>query len=242
MDKRLLMESNLVDRKYMALNYMETLFSVFKGQESSCIDFISEDESLGKLIDTKKLKKYKNSLLKLYQSDNYNSMIETKKDESEEFFLLNRLDSVITRLPETGTGFSQMLPIIINAALMSESLITVEQPELHLHPGLQAKLSEVFIKSVKDNSNQFILETHSEHLIKAIQLQVAKFHASKGEDGISREDVSMVYIFKDPETGESRAKSMHLDEAGSFIEPWPDDFFESSSDLTFERLKLTNLN
>ena len=40
----------------------------------------------------------------------------------------------------------------------------------------------------------------------------------------------------------SNVKQMKLDESGSFTAPWPDDFFESSSDLTYERLKLTSKN
>ena len=148
----------------------------------------------------------------------------------------------LLRLHETGTGFSQLFPIIIHNAVNKDTLVTVEQPELHLHPGLQANLAKLFTYSTRVNYNQVILETHSEHLIKAVQLEIAKFHASNGKEGISKDDVSMVYISRNSETGASEVKEMRLDEAGSFIDPWPDDFFESSSDLTYERLKITHNN
>ena len=55
------------------------------------------------------------------------------------------------------TGISQLLPVLVNAAGAKERLIAVEQPELHLHPALQAELGDVFIESaLGENKNIFL--------------------------------------------------------------------------------------
>ena len=68
-------------------------------------------------------------------------------------------------LADVGYGISQVLPIVITSVLSRNTIITIEQPELHLHPKLQANLADLFIKSASTRNNNFILETHSEHII-----------------------------------------------------------------------------
>ena len=68
-------------------------------------------------------------------------------------------------LADVGYGISQVLPIVITSVLSKNTIITIEQPELHLHPKLQANLADLFIKSASTRNNNFILETHSEHII-----------------------------------------------------------------------------
>ena len=58
-----------------------------------------------------------------------------------------------------------MLPIVLMCILRKNTIVTIEQPELHLHPKLQANLADLFIKSANENNNLFILETHSEHMV-----------------------------------------------------------------------------
>ena len=68
-------------------------------------------------------------------------------------------------LADVGYGISQVLPIVITSVLSKNTIITIEQPELHLHPKLQANLADLFIESASTRNNNFILETHSEHII-----------------------------------------------------------------------------
>ncbi len=70
---------------------------------------------------------------------------------------------------DVGIGISQVLPVLVNAYASKNAIIAMEQPEIHLHPALQAELGDVFIESaLGENKNRFILETHSEHLILRI--------------------------------------------------------------------------
>jgi len=160
---------------------------------------------------------------------------EINKARTHEFISLrDKTNQSLISANDVGTGISQILPILVAMEDWLTGPIYVEQPELHLHPGLQANWG----KALKEASeyNHVIFETHSEHIIKSIQLEVMKANQSAGKDGISNEDVAIIYVSRD-ENGDSIVKEMELDETGSFIEPWPDDFFELSSDLSFERLK-----
>jgi predicted ATPase len=138
-------------------------------------------------------------------------------------------------LTDVGFGISQLLPIIVQAIYSYETsksrsgLLLVEQPELHLHPNLQAKIADFIIKKSQPSQNreglQWIIETHSESLIRRLQRRVK-------EKQIKPEDVSILYVDRIGDYG-SVIKRMRLDEYGDFIDSWPDGFFvDAFSDLT----------
>lgn len=66
---------------------------------------------------------------------------------------------------DVGMGISQVVPVIVTALDGEERLLAIEQPELHIHPRLQAAIADLFIESIHKNRHRFIIETHSEHLI-----------------------------------------------------------------------------
>ncbi|MEX0778123.1 MAG: DUF3696 domain-containing protein [Balneolales bacterium] len=147
----------------------------------------------------------------------------------------------IVNLREIGQGVIQIIPIAAKLYNYSECLIACEQPELHLHPGMQSRLGTIFCDEINKHNEdinrffikrkQLMLETHSEHIIKAIQLYVAQ------QKGVTADDINIVYIQQDEAKEQSTIRQIKLDHTGSFTEPWPDDFFDTSSDLTIERLK-----
>ena len=53
-----------------------------------------------------------------------------------------------------------------------QSLI-LEEPETNLHPNYQSKLADLIVDGFKTNHNQFIIETHSEYLVRKFQYLVA---------------------------------------------------------------------
>jgi len=86
---------------------------------------------------------------------------------------------------DIGLGTSQMLPIVISALSNRNKLIAIEQPEIHLHPALQAELGDLFIESaLGENGNHFILETHSEHLILRIMRRIRETTSGKLPNGL----------------------------------------------------------
>lgn len=117
-----------------------------------------------------------------------------------------------------GSGVSQLLPIIAGVvATRSNHSLLVEQPEVHLHPAAQADLGDLFIDSLGERlDRQFIIETHSEHLLLRIRRRVA-------EGKLDPRAVSILFV----ERGEdgSVVRELPLDKKGHIAE-WPDGFFE----------------
>lgn len=128
-----------------------------------------------------------------------------------------RKKPVNVALPDVGFGISQLLPFVVQSLVSKKQIISIEQPEVHVHPRLQADLGDLLAAAIKEeNPNQFIIETHSEHLILRLQRLVY-------EKSIQPEDVSVIYVSRGPEG--ARVQRLHLDEEGDFIDEWPDGFF-----------------
>ena len=126
-------------------------------------------------------------------------------------------------LPDVGFGVNQVLPIIIEGVDFlsddSDKILCVEQPEIHIHPRLQAHLADLMIETTKaEGSKQWIVETHSELLILRLQRRIK-------EGKINSKDVSVLYVRPQGSDG-STIQQLRLDESGDFIDHWPDGFFE----------------
>lgn len=123
-------------------------------------------------------------------------------------------------LTNVGVGVSQVLPIVVMALLAPRSsLIVLEQPELHLHPKVQARLADFFIALAVDGK-QTLSETHSEYLIDRLRLRVALSENDALLDSIN-------IMFSQKSQIGTDLTAIELSEYGSVIE-WPEDFFDQS--------------
>lgn len=141
----------------------------------------------------------------------------------------------LINIVDLGFGFSQLLPIILQLWLLTDNanyeddillpeIILIEQPELHLHPEYQSKLTDVFITtirecSIKNIDIRFIIETHSETIINRIGYNIYKNNISENQVGIN--------IFDSIESCKSNIIHTGFNENGR-IKKWPIGFFDSN--------------
>lgn len=126
------------------------------------------------------------------------------------------------KITDVGFGVSQVLPALVQAFYCPpHSTVWMEQPEIHLHPQVQAELADVFISAIqarengKDRHVQLIVESHSEHFLNRLQRRVA-------ERGIAPEDVAVYFCRRAGLATE--LEPLRLDRFGE-IENWPEHFF-----------------
>ncbi|MDE0082163.1 MAG: DUF3696 domain-containing protein [Gammaproteobacteria bacterium] len=140
--------------------------------------------------------------------------------------LVDRRSKTPVTLPDVGFGINQILPVIVEGVDFFTGrdkgrTLCVEQPEIHLHPRLQAELADLMIANTEGHGEkQWIVETHSELLVLRIQRRIR-------EGKLDPSTVSVLYVDSDP-TGEggSTITPLRLDENGDFMDEWPDGFFE----------------
>ncbi len=128
---------------------------------------------------------------------------------------------------DIGIGISQVLPVVVAAIDKKSDFVIIEQPELHIHPGLQVSLGDLFISQIEDGNKTFILETHSEHLLLRLLRRIRETHEDELPPDIaslSPEQVSVNYI--EPSSDGLRVRQLMISEDGDSLGSWPKGFFE----------------
>jgi len=100
-------------------------------------------------------------------------------------------------------------------------IIMIEEPETNLHPYLQSRLAEMFYDAHKQFGIRFLLETHSEYLIRKTQAIINKTN--------DLDAFKLYYIDNSKGIHEMRYR---ID--GKFIDEFGPGFFDESSNLAFE--------
>lgn len=129
---------------------------------------------------------------------------------------------------DIGVGISQVIPVVVAALDAERAILAVEQPELHLHPAVQAALGDLFIECAmcgRDNVAT-IVETHSEHLILRVLRRIRETTANKNEATLSidPDDLSLLFV-GNRQTGTSM-QPLRVDKRGRIIDRIPGGFFE----------------
>lgn len=130
-------------------------------------------------------------------------------------------------LADVGFGYSQVLPIIAHLWSLQNtgtaqrfrhqlSITAIEQPELHLHPHMQAMLADTFVKMTSRKIKLFI-ETHSETIINRIG-QLVQMQA------ISKDDVQVILFEKSEDEKSTLVRTTSFDDEGC-LQDWPFGFF-----------------
>lgn len=127
-------------------------------------------------------------------------------------------NSSIAALTDVGFGISQFLPVIVaDLQLPGNSCLALSQPEIHLHPKIQALFGNYLAKQINKSSKQYIVETHSEYLLNRIRLLLVK-----GE--LKPEDVRVYYFENDGV--KSKIHNVEFTTDGQIVGA-PDGFFDT---------------
>jgi len=128
----------------------------------------------------------------------------------------------LVKITDVGFGVSQVLPALVQVFYCPpNSTVWMEQPEIHLHPQVQAGLADVFISATQARENgkerhvQLIVESHSEHFLNRLQRRVA-------EGRIRPDDVAVYFCRRAGSVTE--LEPLRLNMFGD-IENWPENFF-----------------
>ena len=141
-------------------------------------------------------------------------------------FVLNKKPINISNI---GYGVSQVLPILYNIYTKNNTNITIQQPEVHLHPRAQAALGDIFFDLSKGKSkNRLIVETHSDYIID-------RFRQKQRKSPV-KSDVHVLFFLR--EKGENKIFTINIDDNGNYDENQPKEFREFFINEGLENLGL----
>lgn len=130
-----------------------------------------------------------------------------------------------------GFGYSYILPIIVSGLIAKEGeILIVENPEAHLHPKAQSRLTQ-FLAKVSRCGVQVFIESHSEHILNALRLAVLK-------QIVTASDLSILYF---QPNSEQPVIQIPVKSDGE-LEIWPEDFFDQEEIDLAEMFKLRRQN
>lgn len=123
---------------------------------------------------------------------------------------------------DVGQGMNQALPLVVRAYEKREnSIIVMEQPELHLHPAAHAELAELFARSAKENNQTFVIETHSENILLRLRKLIIE-----NNFGFTKDDF-IIYWIEDAENGGQELREITVDEKG-VLSDWSEGVFNEN--------------
>jgi len=165
--------------------------------------------------------------LNIDRHENYISVVSLIKEDKK------------VTLADLGYGYSQIIPIILKIIIVMDSnygeqTLIIEEPEANLHPNLQSKLANIFTLSQKYFPKlNFIIETHSEYLIRKLQYLTAKTEL--------KTDQSVIYYFnadKYVSREEPKVKMIEITSTGNLTDTFGPGFYDEATRLKFDLMTI----
>lgn len=146
-------------------------------------------------------------------------------------------------LADKGMGAIQMMILLLRLATIihiaksnksAATTVAIEEPELNLHPKMQSLLADLLQNIATSNVYKvnFIIETHSEYLIRKSQVLVAQEKYANKEDLTANNPFKIYYL---PSDGSDRYE-MDYRTDGCFANDFGEGFFDEAENLAFQVL------
>lgn len=149
-------------------------------------------------------------------------------------------DNISVSLNDKGMGSVQAFIIILRIAFCCfqsnyndiKTSIILEEPELNLHPALQSKIADLLLDAYEKFKIEFIIETHSEYLIRRSQVIVAENELEVAPN----ENPFCVHYF--PKENNESPYQLNYQADGTFDRNFGTGFFDAAS---LDTLKLVRI-
>lgn len=115
--------------------------------------------------------------------------------------------------------------------------VLIEEPETNLHPNFQSKLANLLVDASKKFNMQFIIETHSEYLIRKLQFLTAQKEIHPAD--------TQIYYFYEPDkipNNESQVKKIEIDKSGNLSDDFGNGFFDEADNIAINIFNMTRKN
>ena len=110
-------------------------------------------------------------------------------------------------------------------------LIIIEEPEQNMHPNMQSKLADLFKDAYDRFGICFLIETHSEYIVRRSQVLVSQLYKDRPEDFLTNNIFKVIYF---PEDGQPY--DMQFKQNGFFVRSFKPGFIDEAGKWQMELL------
>jgi predicted ATPase len=160
-----------------------------------------------------------------------NRVILKQNDRNPMLVVFDSERNIEVDLSETGAGFSQVLPVVVQTfartlGRIKTPLLITEQPELHLHPAAHGAVGDLFVDAINNSTDSLpviaLCETHSEQIVTRLRRRVA-------EGALPAEQIKIISVaHQDSQDGPIEPlREISLDRFGT-PDAWPVGVFDEA--------------
>ena len=236
-------------QRVLSLNQGNDLLSSVLNEYINCTNNLGKRYKRGKYINQRGF--FIDSWLQNFSVGSKLIIKQTEEGAGVSINIKDLYSNRTTNLCDMGYGIAQLVTMLLSietAIFKSKYLyekeaitLSMEEPESHLHPKYQSLLASLFADAFLNHNIHFVIETHSEYLIRAMQKFIA-YGPENNDLGLSKDDVSIFY-FNEPRKKQRTSKvpqvrKIEIADDGCLLNPFGPGFFDEALNLSTDLLRI----